>query len=336
MPSSGMDPASANAADPQTATFAERGVAVPFTTPNLVGGRVRAGKAGLELVFANPSGARGTYVVAWAGVPDLSQPTLHDLQLLSVLGGLDQGAINPAKVRAAAHQVALDGAAGRQARSAALAAEAASAARSAATARHLAAALASAGDASADLPGLDRLAGTAAPLGFGPEAGVALIPQEVAALQGLLESLLAWAKVHADDAALARLVAALAGEALAAASAALAAARHQDALALVSAWRNRPDQVAAIAARPAWILDGWRLPGLVWADAAPGTAAALTEVAHMAPALPQEAQAWTGLASDPALPGQLRRMLAARVDGAVLPSTPDLVARNERFRALTV
>ena len=334
MPPSGMDVSHASAADPQPATFAERGVAVPFTTPGLMGARVRTGKGGLELVFANPSGARGTYVVPWAGVPDISQPTLHDLRLLSVLGGLDRGSITPAKVRAAAHQVALDGAAGRQARSAAHAAEVAGAARLNATVCHLAAALATPGGGRADGQGLDRLARAVGDLGFGAGWESALVPRQAAALQGFRDSLLAWAEVHAGDAVLARLVAALAGEALAAAFAALASARHQDATTLLAAWRRGPDQVALMAARPGWVLDGWQLPGLIWADAAPGTTAALTEVAHLAPALPQECQSWTGLPCDPALPGQLRRLLAARIDGAASPPAPDLVARNERLRAL--
>lgn len=330
-----MDASHTNAADPQAATFAERGVAVPFTTPGLVGARVRAGKAGPELVFPNPSGARGTYVVPWAGIPDISQPTLHDLQLLAVLGGLDRGSITPAKVRAASHQVALSGAAGRQVRTAVLTAGAAGLAQTDATGRHIAAALATAGEASPDEEDVRRLAGPVAGLGFGPGADDAPVPRAIAALKALRDGLLAWGTVHSDDAVLARLVAALAAEAIAAVEAALAAARHRDAAALVAAWRRDPDAVSALAARPGWVLDGWRLPGLIWADAAPGTPAALTEAAHLAPALPHESQAWTGVPSDPALPGLLRRLLSGRIDGTAAPPAPDLVARNERLLALS-
>jgi hypothetical protein len=110
------------------------------------------------------------------------------------------------------------------------------------------------------------------------------------------------------------------------------------------AWRARPGRVAALAARPLWILDGWRLPVLLWAAAAPGSSAALMAAAQVAPLLPREAEAWTGLPTDPAAASLLRRLVAGRAGDARVTEgrgpdlraapAPDLVARNERLRAM--
>ena len=43
-------------------TFAERGASVPFTTPIIVGSRIRGRQDRLELVVPNPSGAKGNYM----------------------------------------------------------------------------------------------------------------------------------------------------------------------------------------------------------------------------------------------------------------------------------
>ena len=344
----------ADGSHPQPATFAERGVAVPFTAPGLAGTRVRSGKDGLELVFANPSGARGTYVVPWAGVPDICHPTLHDLRLLAALdagGGRD--AVTPAQVQAAARRVALQGAAGRPACAAAEAAQAAEAARLAATVAYLQNGLGADGPPPPDAPEATLLARAVAELGIGPAADGAPVPQALAALDGLRTGLLGWAAAHPDDAAAAGLAAGLAMGAAAAARTAMAAARHRTLALLVQAWRASPGRVAALAARPGWLLDGWRLPGLLWGAAAPGSSHALTEVIQLVPVPPREAQAWTGLQMDPSAAGLLRRVLATRLDAqrteglrtggprpaagraeaASIPA-PDLVARNERLRAM--
>lgn len=329
-----------DASPQQPATFAGRGVAMPFTSPGLAGTRVRAGASGLELVFANPSGARGTYVVPWAGVPDICQPTLHDLRLLAALdasGGRD--VIGPARVQAAARRVALDGAAGRPVRAAAEAAMATDQARIATTAHHLLSALSSAGPAVPDAREAGLLARAVAELGIGPGAEDAPVPRGIAVLLRLRDGLLAWAAVHPEDAAPAQLVAALAAHAAAGAATVLGVARHASPVALLLAWRAGPERVAALAARPAWLLDGWRLPCLVWAAVPLGSSLALTEAAQLAPLPPRESEAWTGLPADPSAPGLLRRMLAARAGDARAADlraapAPDPVARNERLRAM--
>jgi hypothetical protein len=63
-------------------TFLERGVAVPFTTPILIGARARPGeRKPLELIVPNPSGARGVYILPWDGISGLCKPTVHDRRL---------------------------------------------------------------------------------------------------------------------------------------------------------------------------------------------------------------------------------------------------------------
>lgn len=334
-----------SASHPQPATFAERGVAVPFTSPALAGTRVRSGGSGLELMFANPSGARGIYVVPWAAAPDMCQPTLHDLRLLATLGTQfgEREVIAPARVQAAARRVALEGTAGRKAQAAVEAAVAADRARVAATAQYLVSALAFVGAGCPDAPEAEALARVVAELGIGPGAKDAPVPSAIAALGRLQDGLLSWAGNHPEDAAPARLVAALAANAAACAGVALAAARHSSPAALMLAWRTGPGRVAALATRPVWILDGWQLPILLWA-AAPDSSTALTEAAQVAPLLPQEAEAWTGVPTDPVAAGLLRRVVAGRAgDARALEGrgpdlradpAPDLVERNERLRAM--
>ena len=91
---------------------------MPFTTPMLAGARARASeRAGIELVMPNPSGAHGVYILHWLGVRALCRPTVHDTMLFRRLS--ECPAIDPAAVRAAARDVALQGHAGQAALAAA-------------------------------------------------------------------------------------------------------------------------------------------------------------------------------------------------------------------------
>jgi hypothetical protein len=61
------------------ATFRSRGVAARFTTPMLVGARMRdAEHGGVEVVVPNPPGGRGFCVLDLRGVQALCSPTVHD------------------------------------------------------------------------------------------------------------------------------------------------------------------------------------------------------------------------------------------------------------------
>lgn len=83
-------------------TFLQRGVAMPFTTPYLLGGRIRPGEFGTpELVLANPAGDEGVYIMPWSSLPDLCILTLHDSALWSRTAELVQMAPRGARGGAA-------------------------------------------------------------------------------------------------------------------------------------------------------------------------------------------------------------------------------------------
>ncbi len=99
----------------EPATFADRGVNVPFTTPIMLGARARPqeGAGGLEVLIPNPSGAAGVYILPWSSIPAICTPTLHDRRLWYLLR--DETILTPNIVREAAELVASEGHAGRAA-----------------------------------------------------------------------------------------------------------------------------------------------------------------------------------------------------------------------------
>ncbi len=99
----------------EPATFVDRGVNVPFTTPILLGARARPQADGdsLEILIPNPSGADGVYILPWASIPEFCTPTLHDRRLWYLLR--DETIITPDIVREAAEIAAVEGHAGRAA-----------------------------------------------------------------------------------------------------------------------------------------------------------------------------------------------------------------------------
>ena len=87
------------------ATFLERGVALPLTTPVLLGARIRpAERAGAELILPNPAGSEGVYILPWPALHDFCAPSLHDRALWERVTALP--VLTPATVREAARQVA--------------------------------------------------------------------------------------------------------------------------------------------------------------------------------------------------------------------------------------
>lgn len=107
------------------ARFSERGVLLPFTTPFLLGGRMRpADRGAAELVLAHPADAEGVYVLPWSAMPSFCAPTLHDRALWERAAAALPG-LSPAAARRASRAVAAAGHAGRHAARAAAAADAA-------------------------------------------------------------------------------------------------------------------------------------------------------------------------------------------------------------------
>jgi hypothetical protein len=96
-------------------TFAERGVAVDFTTPLLVQARVRPGRKGsLDIVLPNLAGGRGSYILDWRALLNFMPVSLHDHSLHEAVLKLDR--IDPTTVRTAVLTVAAQGLAGREAK----------------------------------------------------------------------------------------------------------------------------------------------------------------------------------------------------------------------------
>jgi len=354
------------------ASFSERGVAVPFTTPLLVGARVRpAERAGTELVVPNPSGGRGVYILPWRSVRQICHPTVHDTRLYEKIGGLP--ALTPAGIRQAARAVAADGFAGRAAQAAI-----SSAAEADRDEQLLANFLllmrlveqvepGSIGDAAGLVPTMaleqkaKRVVAMVAPtLGCSPEniataleglaelfGPVGVPPQEVSArLPRLLQALDAvrtdtanWAAGEVDDvmASLARAVSGAASQIIDQAAEALRDARRLalDVAGLLRGWLRDPAPLAARIGRAEWLLDGWEPVILLWRDAGQlaGRPAALLEMAQLVPAVPQEAMRPADARPDGTARPMECRVVNMQEGWRTGTASFGLVARNERMRA---
>lgn len=324
----------------QSATFEERGVSVPFTTPALAGARVRRDERhGLVLIVPNPAGGRGVYVLPWSGVHDMCQPTLHDTMLHGNISGRGGKPISPGTVRAAARQVAIDGAAGRPAYSAAVKAIRADLESCQATSRFLLGALAAQTTVQADATEIAALAGMADEIGVGPNAGRASVALRLAQLKTLHAELTALSQTGSDETGYVSMTCGLAAIAIRCTDKVLATARARvaDIGSLLAGFRLRAADIASVVGRPAWVLDGWELPGLLW-GAASGVAAqraALVEIGQALAMLPKEAEQWLDAPIELEVSQGVRRTVSTNQDWRTGFSTLDVVARNEQFRAMS-
>lgn len=99
--------------------FAERGVAVPFTTPSVAMARLRNDERGrLELVISGLSGGRGVYVIGWSAVPETFKLTVFDRVLHEHINTIET--VSPEAVREAVLNATATGLAGEEAAEAAL------------------------------------------------------------------------------------------------------------------------------------------------------------------------------------------------------------------------
>lgn len=93
------------------ATFEERGVVAPFTTPTLAFSRVRSDRnEGLEILIPGLSGGTGVYVIAWPSVREVFRMSVHDRVLHEAID--DAKATTPRQMRRCANQTAMTGLAG--------------------------------------------------------------------------------------------------------------------------------------------------------------------------------------------------------------------------------
>src|SRR4051794_13411302 len=95
-------------------TFAQRGVAVDFTTPLLVQARIRQSDGErVELILPNLAGGKGSYILAWRSLVQFATVTLHDHALYEGVMSIER--MDPATVRTVTLSVAAKGLAGRDA-----------------------------------------------------------------------------------------------------------------------------------------------------------------------------------------------------------------------------
>ena len=309
-------------------TFLDRGAAIPFTTPILAGTRVRPGeRVGMELIVPNPSGGRGQYTLPWSALQDLCRPTLYDRRLQKAVAGVP--GVTPSAIRRITRDVASEGLAGREARSAAGEAVKRDKAALLATNFHLLLALVQevtpgavemgrlaspdaveraakvavarvAPSLGLDPHGvahaLEELAAVFVAIGLGPEPD-ARLPRVVNRLRDLqrdMEAIVADSDEGFVEAA--NLVRSCAELTLTCALATLGDARKlaQRPVELLTRWRSDPERAAAKAVRPEWILDGWETICATWESAQTRAArrSALAEISHFVPIMPREASEW--------------------------------------------
>ena len=318
--------------DPQhPATFRERGVAAPLTTPKLAGGRLRVSDRNeRELVVPNPSGGRGLYVVALTKIRERYRPTVHDMLLLERVADLQT--LDPSTVRGVAQALALEGYAGPKAREAAETACRMDRSQLMATEFLLLNALVrqaepereaiisfaqaaelerrgrvvlgrlgrSFGRSGAQLgESVAALASVFTPVGVTAEDSQSRIARLIDRLQDTRDDLCGQFASAAESGGgyLARSVAASMDVVLACARGLLQATRALvgDPLTLLYRWIAEPAKVSAAVSRCEWVLDGWEQICLLW-QCAPDRQrrwAALLEMAQLVPFLPLETMSWS-------------------------------------------
>lgn len=336
------------------ATFVERGVAVPFTTPVMNHARIRPSRDGNgELLVPNPSGARGLYVLALADANRAFSLTVHDRLLLDELGRVP--ALTPQEIRIAARRVAMMGTAGREAARAAVeAGERDQTERLLINVLLLDRLFRQTGFADFDwrrialqkrdirerlrgevgrigpqlgmradeiLDMLEEISVHAASVGL-PGIGFESRAQKALALLERLEAeLRAWAELetgmHRETAAL---VLDCAAFTLQHGRTAIAKAHAilGDVLSLLRTWRGATESIAEKLALADWLLDGWQQIAGLWEasrhEERPARRMTLAEMAGMLPVLPKDAVKHLDEAAAPAIQSQRRRWVRLHED----------------------
>jgi hypothetical protein len=350
----------------QTASFRERGAAMPLTTPLLSGARVRlTDREGLELVVPKATGGRRNTLVAWDHIADLCALSVHDIRLLDRVGRLR--IITPGTIRDASWLTLSEGFAGRRARAAAMAAMAADQEARVRTHYHLLLALVSHYEPAgrpippAKLPSmaayaierlaahchwrpesvadaLTRLAPLLAPIGLGERIGTARIPSLLATLQAFRRSI-DTLPIDTDwDAEAVALITRTTEIALACVTGALTEARAlaDNIPALIGAWMTDPAALTARLIRADWLTDGWISLCSYWTMAVDhdGQPPELADLVLLLPMIPDEVALWPGFAADTILPAHHARDRLP--DEYSETNLIDALARNESLVALAV
>lgn len=349
----------------QSATFLERGISLPFTTPMLVGARLRLGERNaMELVVKNPSGGAGFYVLPWAGLPDICSPTPHDRRLWELVSA--EPMPSPASIGRAAGQVVQEGLADLAAQASWSAAETGRDGdrvranfmllmltirqnETPAEAvmppeqdhpeqleRRASRALARVGGvlgvpADAMAGRLEELAALLQDIGISGHHEPALIRRKMMAVAALSQGLSEWSQTSPEACG-----SPASGIITGSAERTLAGCSHiiteldelmADPTALLRRWLHEPAALRQLASRPEWLLDGWELPCAMWRDAPKAERlATCLQIAALTPALPREAERWTCPAADAARQAPL--LLRRRVRALEDWRTGEIIRRD--------
>ena len=311
-------------------TFLERGVAVPFTTPMLIGARARPGeREDIELIVPNPSGGRGVYMFSWSALSQFCQPTLHDLALTDRVASIRP--ITPSAIRRAAESVAAEGLAGHAV--ATLATKALERDQQAGLLTNFRLLIGLMQQIEAPAPGqlplerenplqlqtrarraiglfapkigmdgdqvanaLEELAQAYTRLGVGGPNEQAHLPRLLVELRRFRREMSIWAAAHDGPTHEMSLQIAAQADSTVELAQPMIAAAHTRAANVVQLLREHliaPDKLAAELARPDWLLDGWEMVCLRWRATAPDEReAVIEELAAMLPPIPEEAAEW--------------------------------------------
>ncbi|MCX7371252.1 MAG: hypothetical protein NTW56_02230 [Alphaproteobacteria bacterium] len=337
----------------QPTTFLDRGVSLPFTTPLLVGARMRlAERDGVELIIPNPSGGRGFYIVPWIAMPDICSPTLHDRRLWGLLA--EEPVATPEAVRIATRRVMSEGYAGRAAAAAATAADGNRAAdRTRANflmllrliertespeesvvpplrdapqklewraKRSLARAVPLLGLESDDIATcMEEVAGALQDVGIAGDPKPARARRQITEIETLVREVSAWAAdtPAAQDSAVAAVIVEAARLTLDCCARVMADldSKFGDILILLRQWVRDPAPLRQLLARPDWLLDGWSMICGMWRDAPEEARLSISrDIAMLVPVLPREAETWSGISAEWDRPVLLRRKVRTLED----------------------
>ena len=356
-------------------SFAERGVAIPVTTPALLGARMRpAQRTGTEFIIPNPSGGRGVYILDWGGVRQFCRPTVHDTMLHQRVGHLPM--MTPAGVRQVAREIAAEGLAGRDARRAAEAAAQADSKRvllanflllmtlveqveptgmvveetmqrtpelelrARQALRQVSPRISV--DPTTVAANLEILAGLFARGGLAPWGPSPRLIRLLARMRQLRDRLIkeTGPTLEGSRGGLAGSLITSIATFIRCAESLIAKAhgRLSDVVGLLGAWHANPGDIQLTITRPDWLLDGWDQICLLAEDGADvhDSHAIVREVTQLVPLLPKEAMDWLG---DGLTQDALEPSQRATEQGMFRRqggASFGLVARNEKLRAMGV
>lgn len=352
-------PEQATASRDDVASFALLGANVPFTSPRLLGARVRhhPDQRGLELVLIHPAQAKGSYILPWQGLPEVGVPTLYDLRLWELLAKAAE--IHPTVIRRDALGVAAEGMAGRlvaKAAQEALREEMANEARllaefaeqfstgtpaslSRAAARppedeKAASAIAALAERDpALLQSLRALAVTLSYLGPGTETApgpARRLMGEIASMAAECRAILADPDEAGEEAAL-RFLASAAETTLHYGELTLAEieTRVSDIVELLARPRINTGKLLERTRRPEWVLDGWGVLVALWRRTEPPMRRRVAgDLAGLVPPLPREVLDWFTLQQARETPPRPTRVITQGTDWRSGQSL-DITERNE-------